>query len=440
MGPLEISLASIIVIIVLIYSGLYIAVALGLVSFVGVWIMRGNIDLPVNLLALAAADTVSHEVFAAVPLFALMGLFVSRAGIGADIYRVANFVFFHIRGGLGIATVAANAVFASITGSSIASASVFTRVSVPEMRRFNYGTRFSLGVVAGSSVLGMLIPPSVMMIIYGIVTEQSIGHLFIAGIIPGLVLAAAYSVAIVGMAYAFPQFVGGRREAAADGGDGWARLSAWDVAVNLFPVGLLVVVVLGGIYGGIVTPTEAGAAGAALALLIALARRRLDWRGFWECLVETGYITSTILFLIIAASIYSRMLGIAGLPTMFGAWLEGLDLDLVTVMVFYVILLIILGTIIDTASIILVVVPLFMPALEPFNINLIWFGVVTVIGAEIGLLTPPFGISCFVIKSTLDDPSIKLGDIFYGALPFAAIMLAVLILIIAYPQLSLALL
>lgn len=439
MTPVEIGLASVFLIVLLIYAGLYITVALGLVSFLGVWIMRGDIQLPINLLALAAADTVSHQVFATVPLFALMGLLVSRAGLGNDVYRVANFVFYRVKGGLGIATVAANAVFASITGSSIASASVFAKISVPEMRAFGYTTRFSVGVVGGSSVLGMIIPPSAMLIIYAITADQSIGQLFIAGILPGLLLAAAYAVAIVFMARIFPGFVGGHGIAENAGAE-WRTLTWIDVCRMMFPVVFLVLVVLGGIYGGIVTPVEAGAAGSLVALIIALLRRSLSWADFWECLVETGHITASILFLIVAASMYSRMLGVAGLPTLFGNWLEAQGLGVWGLMLIYVPMLLLLGTIIDTASMILIVAPLFLPVVESLELDLIWFGIVTVIGAEIGLLTPPLGISCFVIRSTLNDPSIRLIDIFAGAFPFAVIMLAVLIAIIAWPELSLALL
>ena len=439
MTPVEIGLASVFLIVLLIYAGLYITVALGLVSFLGVWIMRGDIQLPINLLALAAADTVSHQVFATVPLFALMGLLVSRAGLGNDVYRVANFVFYRVKGGLGIATVAANAVFASITGSSIASASVFAKISVPEMRAFGYTTRFSVGVVGGSSVLGMIIPPSAMLIIYAITADQSIGQLFIAGILPGLLLAAAYAVAIVFMARIFPGFVGGHGIAENAGAE-WRTLTWIDVCRMMFPVVFLVLVVLGGIYGGIVTPVEAGAAGSLVALVIALLRRSLSWADFWECLVETGHITASILFLIVAASMYSRMLGVAGLPTLFGNWLEAQGLGVWGLMLIYVPMLLLLGTIIDTASMILIVAPLFLPVVEALELDLIWFGIVTVIGAEIGLLTPPLGISCFVIRSTLNDPSIRLIDIFAGAFPFAVIMLAVLIAIIAWPELSLALL
>ena len=439
MTGLEVGIASVALIVFFIYLGLYIPVALGLVSFIGVWIIRGDVNIATALLSEAIADSVSELVFATVPLFALMGLIVSKAGVGKDVYEVANFIFYRIRGGLGIGTVVANAIFASITGSSIASASVFTRVAVPEMKRFGYTTRFTVGVVAGSSVLGMLIPPSAMLIIYAIVTEQSIGHLFIAGIVPGLVLTAAYSVLILALSYFAPNWVGGlESKSVAD--EDWARLTMMDLGMKIFPVLLLVLVVLGGIYGGVVTPVEAGAMGSLAALIIAVTKRSLTWADLWEVLVETGHITASILFLIIAASMYSRMLGVAGLPTLFGEWLEGLQLTLPMLMTVYVILLVLLGTILDTASIILIVVPLFLTALEAFGIDLIWFGIVTVVGAEIGLLTPPLGISCFVIKSTINDPEVTLFDIFSGAFPFAVTMLLVLIVLIAFPSLSIGLL
>jgi C4-dicarboxylate transporter DctM subunit len=440
MTPFEIGIASVILIVVMIYAGLYIPVALGLVSFLGVWIIRDNVDIAINMLALAAADTVSHQVFATVPLFAMMGLIVSKAGLGNDVYKVANFVFYKVRGGLGIATVAANAVFAAITGSSIASASVFARVSVPEMRKFGYTTRFSVGVVAGSSVLGMIIPPSAMLIIYAITADQSVGQMFLAGVIPGVLLAIAFALAIVIMARFWPKFVGGHGVVEMkDIKEDWQDLTWGDVVRLISPIVFLVLVVLGGIYGGIVTPVEAGAAGSLVALLIAIFRRAIGWRGFWDCLVETGHITASILFLIVAASMYSRMLGFAGLPTLFQAWLDEQGYGVLALMMIYIPMLLLLGTIIDTASMILIVAPLFLPAIEALGLDLVWFGIVTVIAAEIGLLTPPLGISCFVIKSTLNDPSIKLSDIFAGAFPFAVIMLLVLFAIIAWPQLSLAL-
>jgi len=435
MTSVTVGIASVMAIVIAIYSGVHIAIALGMISFVGVVILKGA-DISFSLLALAIADSVSEETFATVPLFVMMGLVVSRAGLGRDVYDFANEIFRPVRGGLGVATVAANAIFASVTGSSIASASVFAKVAIPEMIRFRYGRRFAVGIVAGSSVLGMIIPPSVMLIIYAIVTEQSVGAMFLAGVLPGILLAFAYCIVIPLFFAIAPSFVG----TDIIRGEGLAlRELVLDTFTKLGPIVLLVFTVLGGIYGGVLTPVEAGAGGTVVAMILGAVKRRLSIRAIWSALVETGHITANILFLIIAASIYSRMLGIAGLPTVFGEWVESLGLSFTGFMVLYVVVLLLLGTIIDTASIILIVVPLFLQALDPFNVNLVWFGIITVIGAEIGLLTPPFGISCFVIRATIDDKSITLGDIFMGALPFAAVMLVVLAILIAFPQISLAL-
>lgn len=436
MAGVEVGIVSVLFILVLIYTGIHVAVALGLVSFVGVWIYRDSLDVAVSLLTAATHDTIAHAVFANIPLFALMGIVSSEIGLGGDVYRIADQMFRRVRGGLGMATVAANALFASITGSSIASASVFTRIAVPEMRGFGYTRQFSVGVVAGSSVLGMLIPPSAMLIIYAIVAEQSVGHMFIAGFIPGVLLATAFILGIFVMARAVPGFVGGGTVVRPEEDN----LSAREMLRLLLPVVFLVLLVLGGIYSGWFSPEEAGAAGSAGALAIGVLKRRLTWSGFWRILVETGHITASILFLIIAASMYSRMLGVAALPTLFSDWLASMNFGMTELMVIYVILMVLLGTIIETASIILIVVPLFLSSVEALGGNIVWFGIVTVIGAEIGLLTPPLGISCFTIKSTIRDPSITLAHIFTGAFPFAVVMLLILVLIIAYPQLSLALL
>jgi tripartite ATP-independent transporter DctM subunit len=438
MYGVEVGIASVVIILLLIYTGIHVAVALGLVSFIGVWIIRDSSEIAISLLTAATQDTIEHAVFANIPLFALMGIVSSEIGLGADVYRVADQLFRRVRGGLGMATVAANALFASITGSSIASASVFTRIAVPEMLRFGYTRQFAVGVVAGSSVLGMLIPPSSMLIIYAIVAEQSVGHMFIAGVIPGLLLAAAFILGIFIMARVMPKFVGGDMNRAVV--DEEPLMTMGEVVKLLWPVAFLVLLVLGGIYTGVFSPEEAGAAGSAGALAIGIFRKRLSWQGLWRVLVETGHITAAILFLIIAASMYSRMLGVAALPTLFSDWLTGMGLGMTGLMVIYIILMVVLGTIIETASIILIVVPLFLATVEVLGGDLVWFGIVTVIGAEIGLLTPPLGISCFTIKSTINDPSITLSHIFMGAFPFAFIMLLVLIAIVAFPWLSLALL
>jgi tripartite ATP-independent transporter DctM subunit len=435
MSPVEIGMASVAAIVVLVYMGLYIPVALGLVSFCSIWLMSGKSILAFNFLKVAVGDGVTEYTFATIPLFTVMGLLVSKAGLGRDIYDVMNSAFRSVLGGIGMATVGANAIFAAITGSSIASASVFTKIAVPEMQRLRYSSRFAVGVVAGSSVLGMIIPPSAMLIIYSFVAEQSVGDMFLAGIVPGLILTAAYVFAIFLMARFWPSFIGEDIKSDTSAALEWSELfhKSW-------PVFGLVGIVLGGIYTGWLTPVEAGAAGALLALIIALIRRSISRAEFWDTLIETGHITAAILLLIMMASFYSRMLGYAGLPNELDALLKTMDLSFFQIMLIYVLMMLVLGTLLDTASIILIVVPLFITLIEGMDLSLVWFGIVTVIGAEIGLLTPPLGISCFVIKGTLNDPSITLKDVFVGAFPFAFIMLLVLILLIKYPFLSTAIL
>jgi tripartite ATP-independent transporter DctM subunit len=437
MTGFEIGLASIAAILILVYAGLYVPVALGLVSFVSVWLLRGSLEAPVYLLTLAASSSLEDYIFGVIPLFVLMGMLVSQCELGKDIYDVAHQALRRLKGGLGVATVAANAAFAAITGVSIASAAVFTRVSVPEMLRFGYRPRFAVGVVAGSSVLGMLIPPSVMLIVYALITEQSVADLFTAGIVPGIVLSLAFAAAIVGMATLAPQYVGG--QSTAQMAESFRRMSLGTMGAKLSPFLVLVLLVLGGIYGGLFTPTEAGAVGALGALVTALLKRKLGLGSLWRVLVETGHIAASILILIVAATMYSGMLALSGLPNDLGEWIAQMDIGLYGVLGIYVVLLILMGTILDTTSIILILVPLFLPVIEPYGVNLVWFGIITIVGAEIGLLTPPLGIACYVIKATLADERITLHDIFAGAFPFAVIMLLVLILLIAFPELSLVL-
>jgi C4-dicarboxylate transporter DctM subunit len=421
---------------VLIYAGMYVAVALSVLSFIGVWLIRGDAGIAANLLALAANDAISDYVFGVVPLFVLMGLLVAVADIGKDTFEVANQLLRRIRGGLGVATVAANAVFAAITGISIASAAVFTKVAVPEMLRHGYSPSFSVGVVAGSSVLGMLIPPSLLLILFGVLTEQSIGDLFIAGVIPGLLLAFAFAIGIILMATLKPNwvFVNAAKEHAVDERP---LMGMPEVAGKLFPIVLLVVLVLGGIYGGLFTPVEAGAVGAAGALIIAVAKQRLTWKGLWTVLVDTAHITAAVCFLIIGASLYSRMLAISGVTEMLRVLIVDTGLGFPGLLAAFVIAVVILGTILDSSSIMLITIPLVLPALVGFQTDLIWFGIVTVIAVEIGLLTPPFGMAVFVIKATLGkDSPITLQNIFAGAFPFAVIMVIVLLAVIAFPSLA----
>ncbi len=434
MTSFDIGLISLAAMIVLVISGLYVPIALMACSFAGVWAIKGSPLLASKLLGLAATNTIASYYFGVVPLFVLMGFLVAESGIGRDAYDFANAAFRRLKGGLGVGTVGANAIFAAITGISIASAAIFTKIAIPEMVRHGYTKRFAAGIVAGSSVLGMLIPPSLLLILYGVLTEQSIGDLFLAGVLPGLVMAFLFGAGVIAMTVYVPWFTGDPQSSAGE------VLSPGTLLLKVFPIALLILLVLGGIYGGIFTPVEAGAIGAIGALVLGLLKGSLGWRALWNVLVETGLVTASVCFLIIAAQMYSRMLAFSGVPAGFGGLVASADIGLWGVLLLYVLVIIALGMILDSSSIMLILVPLMLPVIGPFNIDLVWFGIVTVIAVEIGLLTPPFGISVYVIKSVIDDPEVGLGDIFAGAAPFALMMLVVLGLVLAFPQLTTALL
>jgi C4-dicarboxylate transporter, DctM subunit len=434
---LQIGLISIGVILILIYAGMHVAIALALTSFIGVWLIRDNLTIATRLLSQAAADSISSYVFGVVPLFVLMGLLMSVSDIGKDMFDVANRIFARIRGGLGIATVAANAVFAAVTGISIASAAVFTKVAVPEMIRLGYKPRFSVGVVAGSSVLGMLIPPSLLLILFGILTETSIGDLFTAGILPGILLAGAYIVFILAVAYRFPNYVSFPKP---DGDDSEIQPMGLLAALwKLLPIMLLIVLVLGGIYAGWFTPTESGAVGALGALVIALGKRRMSWSKLWQVLTETGHVTVAVLFLIISATMYGRMLALAGVTQAIGSFIGDSGLGLYSLLLIYIVIVLLMGTILDSSSILMIIVPLAYPVMSTMGVDMVWFGIVTIIAVEVGLITPPLGIAAYVVKSTLDDQRIGLDDVFAGSFPFVLIMILVLGMVVAFPSISLVL-
>ncbi|WP_299417484.1 TRAP transporter large permease [uncultured Sulfitobacter sp.] len=430
MTPFDIGLIALAVMALLVLFGMYVPIALIACSFVGVWAIKGSPLLASKMLGLSANDAISSYFFGVVPLFVLMGFVVSESGMGRDAFDVANAAFRRIKGGLGIGTIAANTIFAAITGISIASAAVFTKIAVPELRRHGYTARFSVGLVAGSSVLGMLIPPSLLLILYGLLTEQSIGDLFVAGVGPGLLLALLFGIGTILMAIFAPRFVGENLSQNED------ALTSFELLAKGLPITALITLVLGGIYGGLFTPVEAGAIGTVGALLIGFAKRTLSAAGLWRILVETGMVTASVCFLIIAAQMYSRMLAFSGLPGSFGTLVTDAELGLIALISLYCLVVILFGMILDSSSIMLILVPLMLPVLQPMGVDLIWFGIVTVIAIEIGLLTPPFGISVYVIKSTLDDTSITLSDIFIGAAPFAAMMLVCLAIVIAFPALT----
>ncbi|MCL4802211.1 MAG: TRAP transporter large permease subunit [Burkholderiales bacterium] len=431
LSPPQIGLISILGMLGLLLAGMPIGIALVVLSFIGIWLVRGTETIAINSLGLAAAGAIGSYEFAVIPLYVMMGLLVERADVGRDAFAVAAALLRRVRGGLGMATVLANALFASITGSSIASATVFSRVAVPPMVEHGYTRRFSVGTVAGSSVLGMLIPPSLLLIIYGLISEVSVGQLFIAAVIPGLILAAAFIAMIALIARVRPRFIGGA--------DRVLEMQAMTVRaslIRLLPMLALIVVVIGGIYGGIFTPTESGAVGALGALVIALARRKLALAELRDVLIETGLVAGSILFLIVAASLYSRMLALSGIPTFTAQLVSQAGLGLAGFLSVYVLILIVLGTILDSVSIMLLVLPIMLPIVSALGGDQLWFGIVTVIAVEVGLLTPPFGLAVYVVKGSLPEGFTSLPEIFGGSTPFVLTMLVVIALLAAFPVLS----
>lgn len=432
MTGIEIGAAAIGLLIVLIGLGMPIGIGMIVVSFGAVALIR-NETVAMRMIGSVANDSLEEYLFAVVPLFVLMGLLVTISGVGKDTFDVFERLLRRVRAGLGIATVFANAVFASITGISIASASVFSRVAVPEMTRHGYSRRFSTGVVAGSSVLGMLIPPSLLMIVYAVLAEESVGRMFLAGIGPGILLALMFSATILLMATLSPRSVFDRDDSQVED---VAPLSVLFLLRKAVPIVVLVLLVLGGIYGGFLNPTEAGAVGALGALVIALLRRSLDLRNFWSLLVETGQVTVSVLFLILAATFFSRMLAMSGLPSALAELLLGGGISPYGFLFAFLLLVIVMGFLIDSISIMLILLPIALPVAKGAGFDLIWFGVLTVVAVEIGLLTPPFGLSVYTIKSAIDDKTVTVGEVFRGAVPFVLAMILGLAVIVAFPPIA----
>jgi tripartite ATP-independent transporter DctM subunit len=416
----------------LIYLGAPVAFALGLSAGAGIAMIKDAPVIAVHALALAAHSTVADYIFAAVPLFVLLGLIVGAADIGRDSLLSAQWLLRSLRGGLGVATVAANTVFAAITGISIASAAIFSRVAVPPLIEHGFTPRFSVGLVAGSSVLGMLIPPSLLLIVYGLIAEVSINRLFLAAIVPGLLLAAAFAAGVVCVATWKPRFAITDARARPP----VSRIGGCAAASKMLPVAVLIAVVLGGIYGGVFTPTEAGAIGSIAAMLLALSMKRVKLASLAGYLNEAAANSASILFLIVAASAFAIMLTLSGIPSALSATIAAAGLTLSTYTLAYLALLIVLGMVLDSTSILLIMVPLALPTIELLGGDFVWFGIISVIGVEIGLLTPPLGLSVYAIKASLEDESISLGDIFIGSLPFSAIMLCLTVTLIFYPRLA----
>ena len=403
-----------------------LAFAMGLVGFAGIGLTRGWMP------AMASASQVVYETgfaytLSVIPLFILMGNFVARAGLAHELFQAAYAFIGHVRGGLAHATVAACAGFGAICGSSIATAATMSKVAYPSMKRLGYSDSLSTGVMAAGGTLGIMIPPSTIMVIYGIVTETNIGKLFAAGVIPGLLSAAALMLGIV--------IVTSRDPEHAPPGERHTWPQRWRALRGIWGVVLLVIVVLGGIYGGFFTATEGAGFGAAGAFLFALLRRRLTWASLYEVLVESARTTAMLFTLLIAATLFANFVNFTTLPSDLKDWITQQGWSPTMVVVAMMAIYVILGTVMEELTMVLLTIPLFFPIVTALGFDPIWFGVLIVMVVQIGLISPPVGMNLFVLNSLL--PDVGLGQIFRGCWPFVLIMIGVLGLLIAFPQLSL---
>ncbi len=403
-----------------------LAFAMGLVGFAGIGLTRGWQP------ALASAAQVVYETgfaytLSVIPLFILMGNFVARAGLAHELFQAAYAFIGHVRGGLAHATVAACAGFGAICGSSIATAATMSKVAYPSMRKLGYSASLSTGVMAAGGTLGIMIPPSTIMVIYGIITETNIGKLFAAGVIPGLLTAAALMGCISIITARDPQH--------APPGERTLWPDRWRALRGIWGVALLVVVVLGGIYGGFFTATEGAGFGAAGAFLFALLRRRLTWAILFQVLVESARTTAMLFALLIAATIFANFVNFTTMPNDLKEWITHLGLSPTMVVAAMMLIYVILGTVMEELTMVLLTIPLFFPIVTSMGLDPVWFGVLIVMIVQIGLISPPVGMNLFVLNALL--PEVGLGQIFRGCWPFVGVMVLMLGVLIAFPQLSL---
>ena len=417
--------------IVLILMGVHIAISLAVCSALGVWLMLGSFEAAISILGNTAYEAIRKDVFAVIPLFVLMGDFISRSGAAADLYRICDRTMKRLPGRLAIATIAGNTVFAAVTGVSIAAAAAFSRIAYPEMRKLGYKQTFALGAVAGSACLGMLIPPSILLIVWAILTEMSVGALFIAGILPGILLAGLFSGYVVVAAARNPSIAPVFQ-------DDLVKLTPKELRSELtggVGIVLLIVIVIGGIWTGFFTPTEAAGFGAIGALVIGIVKG-MRGRQIIESIFQAGRTTAPIMFLLIAAQMYSRLLAIGGAVNYIQGIFFGLGADPWMIILLMMIIWIVLGMLIDSVSIILLTVPIFAPIALALGINPIAFAIFGILVIEAGLLTPPFGLLVYTVKGSVTDPSATLGKIFLGSTPYFILILVAALIVILFPSLA----
>lgn len=420
---------------ILVALGVHIVIALGMTSALGIYMVTGDLQVVANMLGSTAYEALRDYVFAVIPLFMLMGEFIGKSGAVTDVYRGINRGLKRLPGRLGIATVLGNAMFSFVTGVSIASAATFSRIAYPEMRRYGYNKGFALGAVAGSSCLGMLIPPSVLMIVWGILTEQSIGQIFLAGVLPGLLLTFLFVGYIFISALLRPAMVGGGvdRQAQEDAD----ALPLITILTSFFGILIIIFAVLGGIWFGVFTPTEAAGAGAFIGLVLGIVKG-MRYRDIIDSILSVGRTSAPILLLLVAASLYSRTLAMTGVTTAIQDLFLGTGLTPFLIIVVMVIVWFLLGMVIDSISIMLLTVPIFAPIAMQLGYDPIAFAIVGILAIESGLLTPPFGLLVYTVKAAVqdEDPDVSIIDIFKGSTPYWLIILVAMTLIIEFPQIA----
>ena len=419
--------------------GVHIVIALGVTAVLGVYFAYGDFGMVQKLVGSTSYEGLRNYVFAVIPLFMLMGEFISKSGTITDVYRGIQRGLRRLPGRLALATVMGNAIFSFVTGVSIASAAAFTRIAYPEMKRHRYNNGFSLASITGSSVLGMLIPPSVLMIVWGILTERSIGQIFLAGVIPGLLLTGLFIVYILCAALIMPKLVGLNKDgtpiASTDEVEDENLETQGSVLWSSIWLFVIIATVLGGIWVGFFSPTEGAGVGAALGLILAISKGATA-KDIIGTILSVGRTSAPILLLLLTASLYSRSLAMTGVTSTIQDLFLSTGFGYVGIVLLMMLIWFILGMIIDSISIMLLTVAIFEPIAVSLGIEPMAFAILGIIAIEAGLLTPPFGLLVYTVKASARDKNVRLGQIFYYSIPYWIIMLITVILLLLFPGIA----
>ncbi len=426
MSPTVAGIAGIIALFVLVFSRMPVGFLMAIIGFLGFGLLT-TFDASFNLLAKDFFSVFGSYNLTVIPLFVLMGQIAFHAGISTRLFDAAYRVMGHLPGGLGIATIGACAFFAAICGSTNATAATMAAVTLPEMKRYDYKAGFATGVVAAGGSLGILIPPSVIFIVYGIMTEQSIGKLFVAGMIPGIILSLLFICAIMIWATLQP-------EVAPRAPKSTFREKVRSLS-GIIETLILFLMVMGGLFAGVFTPTEAGAVGASGTLLLAVVRKNITRKGFVAALYETTRISCMILVIVAGATVFGHFLAVSRIPFDIAAWISGLQLPAFMIIGFILMVYFIGGCFIDSLALIMLTVPIFYPVVLQLGYDPLWFGVVIVLITQIGVITPPVGVNVYVVSGVARD--VPLQVIFKGVIPLLIALLIGTLLLIPFPQLAL---